>query len=66
MIREKKGGTDGREDNGPSEVLDVGGERGGRELESHNEEKEAMKMTTAAFKKKEDEPSVSLLCSPAC
>lgn len=53
---------DSREDNGPSEALDVGE---GEELENHNEQKEMMKMTVAVCKKNEDKPSVSLMCKYA-
>lgn len=53
---------DSREDNGPSEALDVGK---GEELESHNEQKEMMKMMVVVLKKNEDEPSVSLMCKYA-
>lgn len=49
---------DSREDNGPSEALDV---REGEELESQNEQKEMRKMMVSVFKKNEDEPLVSLM-----
>lgn len=50
---------DSREDNGPSEALDVGE---GEELESQKEQKEMMKVTVSVFKENEDKPSVSLKC----
>lgn len=48
---------DGREDNGPSEALDVGG----GVLESHNEQKEMIQKMVVSFKKEEEESSVRLM-----
>lgn len=59
----EEGGADSKEDNGPSEALDIVG--GGEEVGSHNEQKEMMKMMLSVLNENKDEPSVSLICKYA-